>query len=144
MTTGSLLDRLSEERGGQLGVVALRESLRRDLEALLNSRRHMLSWPAALDELDKSLLDYGLDDLANESLASPDFRARFIEDVERQLRRLEPRIGRFEVTILPNRDELDGTLRFRVTGTVTLGQEKQELSFDSHVDPVRARLAIGS
>lgn len=143
MTAGSLLDRLSEERGGDLGVAALRESLRRDLEAMLNSRRHMLSWPASLDELDRSLLDYGLDDLANESLTSPDFRARFIDAVERQLRLLEPRIGRFEVTILPNRDELDATLRFRVSGTVTLGQERQELSFDSHVDPVRARLAIG-
>lgn len=143
MTTGSLLDRLSDDRGGDLSIAALRESLRRDLEAMLNSRRHLLSWPASLDELDQSLLDYGLDDLANESLRSADFRARFIDDVERQLRRLEPRIGRFEVKIMPNRDELDATLRFRVTGTVRLGQEKQELSFDSHVDPVRARLAIG-
>jgi type VI secretion system protein ImpF len=143
MTMGSLLDRLSEERGGELGMGALRESLRRDLEAMLNSRRHLLNWPASLDELDRSLLGYGLDDLANESLSSPDFRARFIEAVELQLRRLEPRLGRFDVTILPNRDELDATLRFRVTGTVTIGTTKQELSFDSHVDPVRARLAIG-
>lgn len=143
MRGGSLLDRLSEERGGDTGTVALREGLRRDLEAMLNSRRHMLSWPDALDELDRSLLDYGLDDLTNEGLNSPDFRARFIEMVERQLRRLEPRMGRFEVSLLPNRDEIDSTLRFRVTGTVTLGRERQELSFDSHVDPVRARLAIG-
>lgn len=143
MRGGSLLDRLSEERGAEPGMAALREGLRRDLEAMLNSRRHLLSWPPSLDELDRSLLDYGLDDLTNEGLESPDFRARFVESVERQLRRLEPRIGRFEVTVLPNRDEIDATLRFRVTGTVTLGREKQELSFDSHVDPVRARLAIG-
>jgi type VI secretion system protein ImpF len=143
MTSGSLLDRLSEERGGDMSMGALRESLRRDLEAMLNSRRHLMEWPASFDELDRSLLGYGLDDLANESLTSPDFRARFIETVEHQLRRLEPRLGRFEVTILANRDELDATLRFRVNGTVTIGRTRQELSFDSHVDPVRARLAIG-
>ena len=143
MSTGSLLDRLSEDRGGDLPSAALREGLRRDLEAMLNSRRHLLSWPAALTELDRSLLDYGLDDLANESLNSSDFRARFIDEVERQLRRLEPRIGRFEVVILPNRDELDATLRFRVSGAVTLGAERQELAFDSHVDPVGARLVMG-
>lgn len=142
MIAGSLLDRTSIEPGH--GIAAQRESLRRDIEAMLNSRRHLLSWPAWFEELDRSLLAYGLDDLTNESLASPDFRARFVEEAETQLRRLEPRLGRFEVTILPNRDELDATLRFRVTGTVTLAGQREELYFDSHVDPVRAQLVIGS
>ena len=146
MIAGSLLDRTSVDRGDD-GVAAQRESLRRDIEAMLNSRRHMLSWPVWFEELDRSLLAYGLDDLTNESLASDDFRARFVEEAEKQLRRLEPRLGRFDVTILPNRDELDATLRFRVTGTVTLntmaGTRREELYFDSHVDPVRAQLVIG-
>jgi type VI secretion system protein ImpF len=144
MAGASLLDRLSEQGGVRTSVSTLRESLRGDLEAMLNSRRHMLSWSTDLNELDRSLLAYGLDDFANESLASTDFRERFIEAIEWQIRTLEPRIGRFEVIILPNKDELDGTLRFRVTGTVSLGAEKQELSFDSHVDPVRGQLVMGS
>lgn len=143
MITGSLLDRTSIDRSGGDGVATQRESLRRDIEAMLNSRRHLLSWPIWFEELDRSLLAYGLDDLTNESLASDDFRARFVEEAEKQLRRLEPRLGRFEVTVLPNRDELDATLRFRVTGTVTLGARREELYFDSHVDPVRAQLVIG-
>ena len=147
MIAGSLLDRTSIEGGGVDGrgasIAAQRESLRRDLEAMLNSRRHLLSWPSWFEELDRSLLAYGLDDLTNESLASDDFRARFVEEAEKQLRRLEPRLGRLEVTVLPNRDELDATLRFRVTGTVTLGSGREELYFDSHVDPVRAQLVIG-
>ncbi|SFS09703.1 type VI secretion system baseplate subunit TssE [Sphingomonas jatrophae] len=144
MTAGSLLDRTSLDEGQQTSLAAQRESLRRDIEAMLNSRRHLFSWPAWFEELDRSLLAYGLDDLTNESLASTDFRARFVEEAERQLRRLEPRLGRFEVMVLPNRDELDATLRFRVTGTVTLGSVREELHFDSHVDPVRAQLVIGA
>ena len=143
MPAGSLLDRLTSG-GGDVPVSRLRDNLRRDLEAMLNSRRYMLSWPADLDQLDRSLLAFGLDDFANESLASADFRARFVEAIERQIRTLEPRIGRFEVTILPNKDELDATLRFRVVGTVTLDGDRQELSFDSHVDPVRGQLVMGS
>lgn len=144
MAGASLLDRLSQDGSSRTSISALRESLRRDLEAMLNSRRHMLSWPADLGELDRSLLAYGLDDFANESLASTDFRERFVEAIEWQIRTSEPRISRTEVTILPNKDERDGTLRFRVTGTVTLGTDKQELSFDSHVDPVRGQLVMGN
>lgn len=143
MSTGSLLDRLTSG-GADVPVSRLRDNLRRDLEAMLNSRRYMLSWPADLDQLDRSLLAFGLDDFANESLASADFRARFVEAIERQIRTLEPRIGRFEVTILPNKDELDATLRFRIVGTVVLDGDRQELSFDSHVDPVRGQLVMGS
>jgi len=144
MAGASLLDRLSQDGSSRTSISALRESLRRDLEAMLNSRRHMLSWPADLSELDRSLLAYGLDDFANESLASTDFRERFVEAIEWQIRTSEPRISRTEVTILPNKDERDGTLRFRVTGTMTLGTDKQELSFDSHVDPVRGQLVMGN
>ena len=144
MKAGSLLDRTSIDREEGMGVSALRESLRRDIEAMLNSRRHLFSWPAWFEELDRSLLAYGLDDLTHESLASDDFRARFVEEAEKQLRRLEPRLGRFDVMILPNKDELDATLRFRVAGTVMLGAQREELYFDSHVDPVRAQLVIGS
>jgi type VI secretion system protein ImpF len=143
MPTGSLLDRLTSG-GADVPVSRLRDNLRRDLEAMLNSRRYMLSWPADLDQLDRSLLAFGLDDFANESLASADFRARFVEAIERQIRTLEPRIGRFEVTILPNKDDLDATLRFRIVGTVVLDGDRQELSFDSHVDPVRGQLVMGS
>lgn len=142
MIAGSLLDRTSAEPGRR-DIGAYRESLRRDIEAMLNSRRHLFSWPDWFHELDRSLLAYGLDDLTNQSLASPDFRARFVEEAELQLRRLEPRLGRFDVTMLPNRDELDATLRFRVTGMVTIGGGREELHFDSHVDPVRAQLVIG-
>lgn len=139
----SLLDRLIDRDDERRPMAAtIREGLRRDLEAMLNSRRWMTSWPRELEELDRSLVNYGLDDLVNESLASSDFRDRFVEQVELLVRRLEPRIGRFEVVVLPNNDELDRTLRFRISGVVMLDGERQELMFDSHIDPVRSHLVM--
>ena len=140
--TASLLDRLVHGDDRRSPVTQLRESLRRDLEAMLNSRRRLLSWPPELEELDRSLLNYGLDDLVNETLTADEFRTRFVDDVERLLRRLEPRIGRFEVSLLPNKDELDRTLRLRISGIVTLDGERQELMFDSHLDPIRSYLVM--
>lgn len=139
----SLLDRLIDRDDERRPLVAtIREGLRRDMEAMLNSRRWMTSWPRELEELDRSLINYGLDDLVNESLSSSEFVDRFVEQVELLVRRLEPRIGRFEVMVLPNKDELDRTLRFRISGTVMLDGERQELMFDSHVDPVRSQLVM--
>lgn len=138
----TLIDRLIDDGEGRPSVQTLREGLRRDLEAMLNSRRRMMSWPRELDQLDRSLVNYGLDDLVNETLTATEFRERFVEEVELAIRRLEPRVSRFEVTILPNEDEIDRTLRFRITGAVTLNGERQELAFDSHVDPVRSYLVM--
>lgn len=140
--SASLLDRLSQADDHRSTVAQLRESLRRDMEAMLNSRRHLFSWPEELEELEHSLVNYGLDDLVNESLNADEFRDRFVEHVERLVRRLEPRISRFEVTILSNKDELDRTLRLRISGIVRVDGERQELTFDSHVDPVRSQLVM--
>ena len=139
----SFLDRLSaDEARGESTLFALREGLRRDLEALLNSRRRMMSLPPELELLEGSMLDYGLDDFTNESHTSEDFQAEFVEQVELLLRRFEPRLGRFEVTVLVDADQLDRTLRFRITGVVTLAGAKQELHFDSHIDPVRGHFVV--
>ena len=143
MLGASLIDRLtSDEARGAATVGALREGLRRDLEALMNARRRMVSWPGEYDNLEQSLLNYGLDDLTNETQGSQDFRDEFIEAVEKLLRRFEPRLGRFEVRVLSEPDELDRTLRFRIAGVVVLGGERQELHFDSHVDPVRRHFVV--
>jgi len=138
---GSLLDRLLEDpeedpsRG--LSMAVLRDGLRRDLEGALNTRRRFLSWPPELEELDSSLLSYGLSDFTNGALKSDDFRDMFIGEIRDLIRQLEPRIYNFEVIILENKDEFDRIIRFRISGMVAIGDEKQHISFDSHVDPVR-------
>ena len=143
IATSSFIDRLaSDDPSSGHSLPALREGLRRDLEALLNTRRRMLSLPPELDALEGSLLDYGLDDFTNESHASKEFQDEFVESVERLLRRFEPRLGRFEVKVLADGDQLDRTLRFRITGVVTLAGSPHELHFDSHVDPVRGHFVV--
>lgn len=141
VSLGSLIDRLIEdpgERGGQgVSVSRLRDGLRRDLEGVLNTRRRFLSWPDDLEELDRSLISYGLSDFTNAAIRSDEFREQFVYEVERLIQRLEPRISNFEVTVIENKDETDRIIRFRIVGMVDLGGDRQQISFDSHVDPVR-------
>ena len=65
----SLLDRLIDDSPGQpdsgrlrrgFDLKALRQSVRRDLENLLNSRVQWHTWPDSYTELPQSLLNYGL------------------------------------------------------------------------------------
>jgi type VI secretion system protein ImpF len=141
---GSLIDRLIDRDGADegLNLAHLRDGLRRDLEGLLNTRRRFLSWPSDLEELDRSLLSYGLTDFTNAAIASIQFRSAFIEEVERIIAALEPRISNFEVSIIDNKDMTDRTIRFRIVGLVDLGLERQQISFDSQVDPVRCGVIL--
>ena len=69
----SLLDRLIDEEPddsreppksrSQL-LRELKQSIRRDLENLLNTRQRCRSWPENFDELTVSLVSYGIPDMA--------------------------------------------------------------------------------
>src|SRR5215470_5181070 len=69
----------------------LRRAVRRDLEALLNTRQRCISWPSDLPELDHSLISYGILDFASLNLATTTQREAFCRDVESVIRRNEPR-----------------------------------------------------
>lgn len=145
LNVGSLLDRLIDDgrESDAPSFARLKDGLRRDLQDLFNTRRRFLTPPAALGELDRSLLAYGLEDFTNEQLNSFTFRQDFADDVERVLRASEPRIHLHEVQVVENADPLDRRLRFRILGTVELGGERQSLSFDSYLDPVEGAIVVG-
>ena len=143
---GSLLDRLiddgAEGAADAPSFARLKEGLRRDLEDLLNTRRRFLRPPRSLEELDRSLLAYGLSDFTNEQLNSLSFRQDFTDEVREVLRLLEPRITVHEVQLMDNADALDRRLRFRIAGVAHLGGERESLSFDSYVDPIEGAIVV--
>ena len=147
LNAGSLLDRLiddeSDSRGeGASSFARLKAGLRRDLENILNTNRRFLRPPAMLEELDRSLVSYGLADFTNESLNSIDFREDFRIAIERVVQRLEPRIAVHDVVFIDNPDPLDRRLRFRIVGVAQLGGDRESLSFDSYVDPVEGAIVV--
>ena len=69
----------------------LRQAVRRDLEHLLNARQRCRSWPRRLDQLDRSLLNYGIPDFSGVELGASERREDFRSAVEQVIRRAEPR-----------------------------------------------------
>ncbi|MGH8431367.1 MAG: type VI secretion system baseplate subunit TssE [Solimonas sp.] len=76
---------------------ALRASICRDLEELLNTRRRWRSWDPHLTELDRSLVGYGLPDFASGAFNDPRRREELRLLVEASIRRFEPRIVTLKV-----------------------------------------------
>lgn len=121
----------------------VRESLKRDLESILNSRRRFLSTPEHLNYLDKSILNYGLTDFTNDSVHTVEFRMTFRAHVLNVISRLEPRLSNVDIKIIDNKDPFDRSLRFRIQGVMLLGEgEQEEIVFNSFLDAIERSVVI--
>src|SRR5579863_9411177 len=140
----SVLDRLIDDdpeaakdaptsRARQLA--ALRNAVRRDLEALLNSHKRCLSPPSDLTELEPSVIEYGLPDFLSVFAGASTFREQFRRAVEETIRLYEPRFIKVTVTLRDDGGQLDRTLRFRIDALMQADPAPEPVSYDSHLDP---------
>jgi len=120
----------------------MRRAVRRDLEALLNTRQRCISSPGDLKELDNSLVSYGIMDFASLSLATDGERVAFCRDLEDVIRRREPRFVSVSVTLLRNQDEVDRTMRFRIEALMYADPAPEAIVFDSFVDPAAREIKL--
>jgi type VI secretion system protein ImpF len=145
---GCLLDRLladEEEapRSHGLFLRELRESVRRDVENLLNTRRWCLPLPEWTRELETSLLNYGLPDVTGVSLTARSSRERLRGMIEETIRHYEPRFLRVSVQLLEKQsDQLNQTLRFRIEALMQAEPEPEPVSFETFVDPGTRTVAV--
>jgi type VI secretion system protein ImpF len=140
----SLLDRLLDEEPtasrdapknqNQL-LRELKQSVRRDLENLLNTRQRCLDLPEDLAELSRSLVNYGIPDFTGSGMGS----AKSPQDICRLLKevivRYEPRFKRVAVQLLDNSESLDRTLRFRIDTVLRVEPVAERVIFDSTLQP---------
>lgn len=147
----SLLDRLIDENPGvsrdapKLRVQAMRElrrSVRRDIEALLNTRQTILDWSDDLDQIEYSMIDFGSPDFSSLSLTSDDAREKFRGVIEERIRKLEPRFKSVEVQLVANADPLDRTLRFRIDAWIYVDPAPERVDFDSLLEPVSRTFTV--
>lgn len=147
----SILDRLLDNEptnqhevdpGNHQKLKQLRDSVRRDLESLLNTRIRVTSPAEECIELEKSLLNYGLPDLATINITDIEKRKLFTSKMENILRNFEPRFKEVNVSYQDNSDNLDRTLRFRIDATLYADPSPEVVVFDSILEPVTRNISI--
>jgi len=147
----SILDRLFDndqdshvdvDPGQHQKLKQLRDSVRRDMENLLNTRFRMTEPPEEYKELKNSLLNYGLPDLATVNISDPKQRKEFIQHLEKMLSEYEPRFKNVRVIYMENSNSVDRTLRFRIDATLYADPSPETVVFDSVLEPVTRNINI--
>ncbi|HMF55830.1 MAG TPA: type VI secretion system baseplate subunit TssE [Pyrinomonadaceae bacterium] len=108
----------------------LKQSVRRDLEWLLNTRQTVGGAPPDLKELSRSLAAYGLPDFTALSTESEDDQKRMQSDIEDAIRIFEPRLEDVEVSIEPARST-ERILRFRIDARLRVEPAPEPVTFDT-------------
>lgn len=138
-------DRKSEsEKSRHQFFTEIKESVRRDLETLLNTRFRCLSPPEGCTELETSLVNYGLPDLNVINFTSSEGRIQFCMFVEENIKKFEPRFKSVKVKLLDEQQRLDQTIRFRIEATMYADPAPEELIFDSSLEPVTNNVHVES
>ena len=120
----------------------LKNSVRRDLENLFNSRYRISDLPVELNEIKNSLVNYGLPDLATINMINIDKRADFCKKIETTIKYFEPRFQSVKIKYLENIDHTDRTLRFRIEAVLYAEPMPEKIIFDSILEPISRNISI--
>lgn len=109
----------------------LKQSISRDIENLLNTRRELLEGaPPEYKEVNQSLLMFGLPDFTSLSLLNQEHRKLIRRSVEEALTKFEPRLKSVRVTLEPQQ-KFDAALHFRIDALLRLDPAPEPVSFDA-------------
>ena len=147
--TLSILDRLTDlepESSGEAAssrwedLRAAKASLCRDLAAILNTRRAEDEIDPKYEEVNNSLLTFGVTDFTSYNLLNGIEQERVRRSVERAIRLFEPRLTRVTVTLEPS-DPLRPMLRFQISALLRI-DAAEPIAFDATLYRDSRRIAV--
>lgn len=110
---------------------AYKDSVRRDLEWLLNTRRIAEPPSESLREVNRSLYIYGLPDFSAYSLANPKDQTKLVRFLQATLKLFEPRLSNTRLIPLEAPGLNTRTLRFRIEALLLMDPVPEHVAFDT-------------
>jgi len=108
----------------------LKQSVRRDLEWLLNTRNHSDEITASLEEVGKSMATYGLMDFTWQGVKGASEQKKLVQSLEKAIRVFEPRLMDLRVTLEPI-DVIKRLLQFRIEARLKVDPVPEPVMFDT-------------
>ena len=112
----------------------MKESVGRDLQALLNTRCRATSWPEELKQLNRSLFAYGIPDCVGISTGSREQQESLRRMMLRAIETFEPRLMNIRVRLADTNDPRDRALRFRIDAMLKVDPAPEPVIYDSRLD----------
>ena len=137
--TPSVLDRLLDDRpeekreapaSRQTNLRLLKQSVKRDLEWLLNTRNDPDGLPEELVELNRSLACFGLPDFTSWNVRGGKDQETLRLTIEEAVAKFEPRLEGVIVT-LETMSDVDRSIRFRIDARLRVEPAPEPVTFDS-------------
>lgn len=150
--TPSVLDRLLDfepresreaPKSHSKTLAELKQSVKRDLEWLLNTRHNGVEIAETLEEVNQSLAVYGLPDLTSLSARNPNEQSRLAKALETALRIFEPRFINVKVSLEPI-DNTDRQLRFHIEAHLDIEPVPEPISFDTVLSVGSGEFAVNA
>jgi type VI secretion system protein ImpF len=145
----SILDRLidndpelSQEAAQDryLDIRQIKAQVVRDLENLLNTRRHIFDPPDGFKEVAESLFTYGVSDFTSQNPGNISVKKSIKQDMEKVIARFEPRLK--NVSVVVEGDSRINSLRFRINAMLVVEPESEPVSFDTFFDVNRGEYTV--
>lgn len=108
----------------------LKLSVRRDLEWLLNTRSIPVEIDEKLEEIQKSIITYGLPDITGISAKSHLEQTRIVNALETAIKTFEPRFLDLKVFLEPV-NNVDRMLKFRIEARLNVEPTPEPIAFDT-------------
>lgn len=149
-TQTSILDRLIDHEPGVSSetvqhrltdITAIKQSVIRDMENLLNTRREIFPVPEEFREVNNSLFMYGLPDFSSLNPRSPQVKQMLRRDIEQTIARFEPRLKNIKVQ-LEMSDKMEQKIRFRISGILHMEPLVEPVTFDTYFDINKSNYVI--
>lgn len=148
----SILDRLLDDEpdvGQELPqsraqkLSSLKQSVRRDLEHLLNTRICLRELPEDCEHVRTSVMNYGIPDFSGVAMGSREQQEMLRRRVEDAIQRFETRFKQVRVElILDSENQLQRMIRFRIDGILHAEPAPEPVSFDSVITPTIAQFQV--
>lgn len=141
--TISVLDRLIDQEPGNSienplsrtqSVRLLKNSVRRDLEWLLNTRRIADPPDEALKEVSRSTYVYGLPDMSALTMAATGDRSRLTRQIITSIALFEPRLTNVRVVMVETPDASKKDVRLRIEALLRMDPVPEPISFDTVIE----------
>ena len=144
LVTQSLLDRLCDVEDWpttrQNSMRMYRESIKRDVEYLLNSRRPPIAGLQRYPNAAISVMNFGLPDMNSYGGSGQDQNALLIA-IMQTLRNFEPRIQNLRV-FLARTETLTRSLRFHIEGRIQFDTMIEDIQFDTVLELTRGEYQV--
>jgi len=119
----------------------IKDSVARDLENLLNTRRSIQVPPTLCREVNTSLFVYGLPDFTSRNPGNVSVRSQLRLEIEKTLARFEPRLKNTTVHV-DSPAGINRELKFRITGVLVVDTISEPVVFDTSYDLTRSSFTI--